>query len=404
MLRRLLTALIIPALGLALGAAAFAADYRIVPTIPLQGDHVRTARPTIAFQIHSGDATASVPQSAVRLFVDDVEETSQLAVEGADLAYVPTQPLAFGDHEVRVSVDDGSGGAVGYSWNFTIDADDLPPQSAVAPLENAPYGTLAPLAGEYGYGDDAGFLFSGVPGGSGYLTFAGFPGFYPLVPFYGNFYYAAFPVPWGYYSNAPGVVAHFYGPGGRWGTYQPSQPVVFVPQPGNPHRRYHEAAPSGFVGAPGPSFDRSSHPIAIRSGGPTIVQSTSVGTDGPRVLRFSSPTGNGTTTTTAAPTTNVTVPVTIHGYVQPGERAGVAPIGSSFAGARADGNGSQTLRTISPYARGTMTTVATPSTVQSTVVRPVVAPVVRSVAPVMRSAPTTFHASAPASSQSRSTR
>jgi hypothetical protein len=77
----------------------------------------------------------------------------------------------------------------------------------IAPNTLSPYGPSP-----YYWGDSIPFLYSGQPGGFGYLTFGGIPGVFDLFPFAPGTYYAFVPVPYGYNFYNPPVIVHYFNP------------------------------------------------------------------------------------------------------------------------------------------------------------------------------------------------
>lgn len=216
------------------------ADTGIVPLAPHPGEHVQTSRPDIVAQLPKGDARTLVA-GKVTLLLDGYDRSDAVIAADGRVRYTPVAPLASGEHAVEIDVTDASGGRLSYQWTFTVDgagstdssnsnATTYAPSSA--PSYDASYATQYATPGfpsfytlnqaPFYWGDGIRFLFVGAPGGFGFVTFGGIPGFFNLIPFGFNTYYVLVPVPIGFAAPSPFIACHFFPPVGT--------PVV-VPYP-----------------------------------------------------------------------------------------------------------------------------------------------------------------------------
>ena len=266
----------------ALPVLARAADGGIVALTPRPNDRLAKAPVVIAIQLPGGPHV-SVDKSAVRLVVDGRDVSDAVTVTGTRVEYKPSPPLMGGEHAVQVEYSDPSGGRLSYAWTFTVEGGAPPQQAADAtsaalrsiglpddgsagmnagasaaaqpPNGDASgdtgtaaaqqvyqtqnyyaggyggyggYGGFYPIGGgPYYWGDNAMFQFVGVPGGYGFLTFGGIPGFFNLMPLGINTFYAVIPIPIGYYFSSPFITCHYFFPsGGGTVVGLPSFPIV----------------------------------------------------------------------------------------------------------------------------------------------------------------------------------
>jgi hypothetical protein len=245
------------------------ADAGIVALTPKPNEHVAAPPKSIQMRVTS---RSSLDKSAVRVVVDGRDVSDAIAVAGNVVTYQPAATLSSGDHAVEVAVTDTAGGRLSYSWTFTVDhgaaqpvqaqapaagsaggaVPAAPPDDAAQPSDgNAPdagaglvpqnvygqqnfYGGFYPIGGSpYYWGDNAQFEFEGIPGGYGFLTFAGIPGVFDLLPLGFNTFYATVPIPIGFIITNPYVTCHFFTPGGSGAVVKlPSFPIVRHRRPG----------------------------------------------------------------------------------------------------------------------------------------------------------------------------
>jgi hypothetical protein len=258
-------------------SAVRASEGGIVALTPRPSEHVSASPKVLTVRVTGRSA---LERSAVRLVVDGRDVSDAISTAGNVVQYKPPQPLASGEHAVEVAVTDTAGGRLSYSWTFTIDgaaaqtaqrsavkssADDAAaPDPATntgdggdaaapppAPGYGAPgsqevygqqnfYGGFYPMGGgPYYWGDNAQFGFAGVQGGYGFVTFAGIPGVFDLLPLGLNTFYAIVPIPIGFiFGSNPFITCHFFTPGG-------APTVVVVPSfPIVRHRRVPAAEPT----------------------------------------------------------------------------------------------------------------------------------------------------------------
>jgi hypothetical protein len=241
-LRLLLSAWALALLACALPGVA-RADAGIVPLAPRPHERVQTATPAIIAALPT-DTGRVLGRGDVTLFLDGRDRSDAISLEDGRVRYVPDAPLASGEHAVEVDVTDASGGRLSYRWTFTVtganatesyDSGVTPMQalpgdisSEPSPSYAAPYATsgfssfYAMNPAPFYWGEGIRFVFVGVPGGYGFVTFGGIPGFFNLIPFGFNTYYVLVPVPIGFAVPNPFIACHFFPPSGT--------PVV-VPYP-----------------------------------------------------------------------------------------------------------------------------------------------------------------------------
>jgi Carboxypeptidase regulatory-like domain/Bacterial Ig-like domain/Peptidase M15 len=79
---------------------------------------LKTTTPTISAQYQDAGGIAL---NKVVLTVDSINVTPQAQVTATGITYLPTAPLAFGAHLVKLSVTDNAGNLTESSWSFQID-------------------------------------------------------------------------------------------------------------------------------------------------------------------------------------------------------------------------------------------------------------------------------------------
>lgn len=87
---------------------------------PLDGDTVNTARPAIS--ANYSDAFSGVDVSSIRMFLDEVDVTTQFIMTENSIRFTPTNDLAEGEHAARVDVADRAGNAASVTWQFRVGA------------------------------------------------------------------------------------------------------------------------------------------------------------------------------------------------------------------------------------------------------------------------------------------
>lgn len=212
------------------------ADTGIVPLAPHPGEHVQTSSPDIVAQLPQ-DSAGTLARGKVTLLLDGYDRSDAAIAADGRVRYTPGAPLASGEHAVEIDVTDAAGGRLSYQWTFTVDGSgstdstnsDAP---TYAPSYDPSYATPYTTPGfpslytlnqaPFYWGDGIRFVFVGVPGGFGFVTFAGIPGFFNLIPLGFNTYYVLVPVPIGFAAPSPFIACHFFPPAGT--------PVV-VPYP-----------------------------------------------------------------------------------------------------------------------------------------------------------------------------
>ena len=225
----------------------------IVALSPQPKERITTATPAIAAQIEGVAAL----DGAVHVTVDGRDVSDAVTIAGDRVTYKPSKPLGAGLHAVQIDVDDGSGSRLMYQWSFTVEGDatnstdaaarsaqpaapgddsqsaapnlapaydaadipSYPPLNAALGDSGPPFGYpnfgFYPVTGsQFYWGQNVPFVFNGAPGGNGFVTFGGIPGFFNLVPGGYNTYYVTVPIPVGYRPTNPPIVCHFFAPNG----------------------------------------------------------------------------------------------------------------------------------------------------------------------------------------------
>jgi hypothetical protein len=216
------------------------ADTGIVPLVPRPHEHVQTATPTIAAELPSGTGRA-VDRADVRLLLDGHDVSDAITVADGRVRFVPATPLAVGEHAVEVNLVEPSGGRLSYQWTFTVDgaqqseSDSAPSYAPPAPSyvpQAAPaysdgmlgspmsygtgFGSFYPLSpAPFYWGQAVRFVFVGVPGGHGFVTFGGIPGFFNLIPLGVDTFFVVVPIPIGFLVPNPFIACHFFPPFGQ---------------------------------------------------------------------------------------------------------------------------------------------------------------------------------------------
>ena len=246
------------------GASAGAGS--IVPVSPHPAERVSSTKPAIVVQVTGVGALDGV----VHLTVDGRDVSDGLSISGDRVTYKPPSALTSGLHGVQVDVDDAGGSRLSYQWSFTVDGpattqstdqraaepagDAASAPAAAPPLQpasdgsdipsypplNAALGDSGPPFGypnfglyaltppPYYWGQNVPFVFNGIGGGNGFVTFGGIPGFFNLQPLGVNTYYVVVPIPVGFSGANPPVVCHFFTPTGSPAIVQYHRQVAIV--------------------------------------------------------------------------------------------------------------------------------------------------------------------------------
>jgi copper amine oxidase-like protein len=181
-----------------------------------------------------GGGDSSVDPSTVRLEVDGGDVTNLAAVSSAYVSYTPSAGLANGSHSVTVSGETLDGTSIYQTWTFTVDAGNgydyassiigYFPQSYGYGYRR--YGFCPPGFSLYSPGPlwlyggnvvEVIFFSRYFPYGNGFFTIGGFPGSYPLQPWYGypGYYFGMVPVPFGIHPRVSVLAARFKTDDGR---------------------------------------------------------------------------------------------------------------------------------------------------------------------------------------------
>ncbi len=239
----------------------------IVPVSPHPSERVSTTTPAIVVQVNG----VGTLDGAVHFTIDGRDVSDGLTISGNHVSYKPAHALAGGLHAVQVDVDDAGGSRLSYQWSFTVDgpvatqstdqkaapaAGDAGASgpSAAPPLQpasdgsdipsypplNAALGDSGPPFGypnfglyaltppPYYWGQNVPFVFNGIGGGNGFVTFGGAPGLLNLMPLGVNTYYVVVPIPVGFQNSNPPVVCHFFTPNGTPATVPYHRQVAII--------------------------------------------------------------------------------------------------------------------------------------------------------------------------------
>ncbi|MCL4472828.1 MAG: hypothetical protein M1455_02645 [Actinobacteria bacterium] len=134
-----------------------------------------SARPFITASF--ADSGSGIDPASASFILDGMDQTAAAVISGNSLSYNPGENLAYGSHNVQLSVRDRAGNLQATAWSFSV------PQPPAVPAPAARAGTAA----SNGYWQPSG-AFS--PGGIGNWTISGFQAF-------PNSYY----LPW--YDSSP---------------------------------------------------------------------------------------------------------------------------------------------------------------------------------------------------------
>ncbi|HLJ84721.1 MAG TPA: stalk domain-containing protein [Candidatus Eremiobacteraceae bacterium] len=211
-------------------------SYSSPPTIsdvqPAPQSVVGSTYPQIYARLGGGDS--SIDPSTVRLEVDGGDVTNLATISSAYVAYTPSAGLANGSHSVTVSGEALDGTPIYQTWTFTVDAGNsydyassvigYYPQSYGYGYRR--YGFCPPGFSLYSPGPlwlyggnvvEVIFFSRFFPYGNGFITIGGFPGSYPLQPWYGypGYYFGMVPVPFGIHPRLSVLAAKFKTDDGR---------------------------------------------------------------------------------------------------------------------------------------------------------------------------------------------
>jgi hypothetical protein len=211
-------------------------SYSAPPTVsdvqPAPESVVGSTYPQIYARLGGGDS--SVDPSTVRLEVDGGDVTNLATISSAYIAYTPSAGLANGSHSVIVSGEALDGTQLYQTWTFTVDAGNgYDYASSVIGYEPQSYGygyrrfgfcppgfslySPGPLWLYGGNVVEVIFFSRFFPYGNGFFTIGGFPGSYPLQPWYGypGYYFGMVPVPFGIHPRLSVLAARFKTDDGR---------------------------------------------------------------------------------------------------------------------------------------------------------------------------------------------
>ena len=87
----------------------------LASTLPERGAAVSSRRPTIEAVFGGGTADPN----SIRVFLDQLDVTSDSTRSPRGFSYAPRSPLQAGQHRVRVTGNDSNGQPFSRSWNFT---------------------------------------------------------------------------------------------------------------------------------------------------------------------------------------------------------------------------------------------------------------------------------------------
>jgi hypothetical protein len=208
--------------------------YASAPTVsdvqPAPDSVVGSTYPQIYARLGGGDS--SVDPSTVRLEVDGGDVTNLATISSAYVAYTPSAGLANGSHTVIVSGEALDGTQLYQTWTFTVDSgsgyDYASSVIGYQPMSYGyrRYGFCPPGFSLYSPGPlwlyggnvvEVIFFSRYFPYGNGYFTIGGFPGSYPLQPWFGypGYYFGMVPVPFGIHPRVSVLAARFKTDDGR---------------------------------------------------------------------------------------------------------------------------------------------------------------------------------------------
>ncbi len=221
-------------LGSAPSLPTVPSTYQMPPTVsdvePSPESVTGSTYPQIYARFSGGDS--SVDPSTVRLEVDGGDVTSLATISSAYIAYTPSAGLANGSHTVTLSGETLDGTSINQTWSFTVDAGtDYDYAASVIGYAPRPWGYR-----RYGFYPPGFSLYSPGPlwlyggnvveviffsryfhNGNGFFTIGGFPGYYPLQPWYGypGYYWGMVTVPFGVHARTSVLAANFKTADGR---------------------------------------------------------------------------------------------------------------------------------------------------------------------------------------------
>ncbi len=103
-----------------------AAPPAISSQVPADGASGSDRRPAVGFTLT--DVGTGVDASTLHVILDGVDVTGAGTFAGGDFSYLPGTDLAFGSHQLRVTVSDRSGNPMpAAQWSFSV-VDTTPPQ------------------------------------------------------------------------------------------------------------------------------------------------------------------------------------------------------------------------------------------------------------------------------------
>ncbi len=134
--------------NLTTGSATFGVADTTPPMVePVAPLGTTTADAAVVARVH--DAGAGLGPDGVRIAVDGIDMTAQLALAEGTARLTPVRPWSEGEHLVRIVATDRSGNRTQREWTFAIPAPVTPPvpvPAPVAPVPDppAPFGAESP--------------------------------------------------------------------------------------------------------------------------------------------------------------------------------------------------------------------------------------------------------------------
>ncbi|MBN1324197.1 MAG: right-handed parallel beta-helix repeat-containing protein [Methanotrichaceae archaeon] len=111
---------------------------------PPDGSTLVYERPLVSASL--ADAGSGVDPDSVRLMLDGVDVTGNSTVLSTKVWYTPTEPLANGNHDLEVALEDNSGNRNSSTWSFQISAEAAeggPGETVEAVVDVCPEGDCA---------------------------------------------------------------------------------------------------------------------------------------------------------------------------------------------------------------------------------------------------------------------
>lgn len=177
-------------------------------------------------------AGSAVDATTVRVEVDGADVTDASTVSTEYVAYTPPSPLSGGTHSVRIAGQTDDGSPFETSWSFRIESDMNqgyvssvigfgPGNFGVPRFGFFPPGFSVFAPGPQFFFEDEPivivFFSPFFPNGNGFFSVSGFPGQFPMTPWFGcpGFFFSVLTVPSGVIDPDGIVAAHFTTADGR---------------------------------------------------------------------------------------------------------------------------------------------------------------------------------------------